>query len=349
MQSVVLPDCEEPLSVPVTSAACIAGGQQAIAISHADSGMNLDITRNLEIWVCVELQKQLFSTDQSSENWLQLVGGMGVGKHDSTGEMCLSHFAYELLSGNLRSFVPNGFFLRVEIVFPFGKELAQRTSNEAFGVVDGLAIIGTQAEAQISASPEQIQKTIEELRSKCAAPNFASSLIFVIGENGFDLALNLGLPHQLILKVGNWLGPLLVAAAESQVKKLLLFGYHGKLVKLAGGIFHTHHHLADGRLEVLTAIAIAEEIPLPLINKIRTAVSVQSALLIVESTDPKLAKNLWNRLAAVVEQRSAAYLSNYGSWSVEIGAALFDRQRQMRWAGPLGSKQLQDFGVACEL
>ena len=68
VQSVVLPDCEEPLSVPVTSAACIAGGQQAIGISHADSGMNLDITRNLEIWVCVELQKQVLSTDQSSEN-----------------------------------------------------------------------------------------------------------------------------------------------------------------------------------------------------------------------------------------------------------------------------------------
>ena len=67
------------------------------------------------------------------------------------------------------------------------------------------------------------------------------------GENGFDLALKLGLASHQILKVGNWLGPLFVAAAESEVKKLLVLGYHGKLVKLAGGIFHTHHHLADGR------------------------------------------------------------------------------------------------------
>ena len=35
-----------------------------------------------------------------------------------------------------------------------------------------------------------------------------------------------------------------------------LLEYHGKLIKLAGGIFHTHHHLADGRLDVLTALAV---------------------------------------------------------------------------------------------
>ena len=332
----------------MTSAACIAGGQQAIGISHADSGLSLDITRNLEIWACVQFHKQIHPNLESSESWLQLVGGMGVGKHDATGELCLSQFAHELLLCNLRSLVPKGFLLRVELVLPAGKKLAQRTSNEAFGVVDGLAIIGTQAEAQISASPEQLQQTIDELRSRCAAPNFSSSIIFVIGENGFDLALKLGFPHRQILKVGNWLGPLLVAAAEAKVKKLLLLGYHGKLVKLAGGIFHTHHHLADGRLEVLTALAVAEEIPLHLIKKISQAVSVQSALLSVESIDPALAKNLWNRLAAVVEQRSTAYLGSYGAWSVEIGAALFDRQRRMRWAGPLGFKQLQGLGVDLE-
>ena len=40
------------------------------------------------------------------------------------------------------------------------------------------------------------------------------------------------------------------------VRDLLLLGYHGKLIKLAGGIFHTHHHLADGRLEVLVALGL---------------------------------------------------------------------------------------------
>ena len=348
MQEVALPDQQGLLQVPVKSAAFIAGGKQAIGISHADSGGNLDITRNLEIWACVQLQKQKQELDHSLDSWLILVGGTGVGKHEGSSDLCLSGFALDLLRCNLRSLVPIGFVLRLEIVFPLGQELAQRTSNEAFGVVDGLAIIGTQAEVQNSASPDQLQKNIEELRSRCASSNFSGSLIFVIGENGLDLALKLGLSSKQILKVGNWLGPLLVAAAESEVKKLLVLGYHGKLVKLAGGIFHTHHHLADGRLEVLTALAVAEGLPFPLIKRLSQARSVEAALLSLEETNPKAAQNLWNRLACVVEQRSNAYVGNYGSWPIEIGAALFDRQRRMRWAGPFGQHQLDVFGVALE-
>ncbi len=347
-QKIVLPDGKESLLVPVTSAALIAEGQLAIGISHADSGTNLDITRNLEIWTCVHMQEEMNEFANSSDAWLKLVAGNGVGKYKRSGDLSMSGFARELLRSNLRSLVPSGFVLTVEIVFPVGKELAHRTSNEAFGVVDGLAIIGTQAEVQTSASPEQLQRTIDNLRAKSSAQNFSGSLIFVIGENGLDLALKLGLSSEQILKVGNWLGPLLVAAAESEVKKLLVMGYHGKLVKLAGGIFHTHHHLADGRLEVLTALAVAEGLPFHLIRSISKELSVEAALLSLEAIDPKLAQNLWNRLASVVEQRSNAYVGNYGSWPIEIGAALFDRQRRMRWAGPFGYQQLDILGVTLE-
>jgi len=61
----------------------------------------------------------------------------------------------------------------------------------------------------------------------------------------------LGINTNQLLKTAN--RPLLVEAGIQGVKAILLFGYHGKLIKLVGGIFHTHHHLADGRLEILTA------------------------------------------------------------------------------------------------
>ena len=349
MQKVLLPDQQSSLLVPVASAALIAEGEQALGISHADSVNSLDITRNLEIWVSVHL-RQLHSQvggalDLSSDSWLNLIGGFGVGKHEKTGHICLSDFARKLLICNLRSLVPIGHSLKVEIVFPLGRDLAMRTSNEAFGVVDGLALIGTQAEVQVSASPEQLQKTIDALRTKCSSSCFDGVLTFVIGENGFDLALKLGLPASHILKVGNWLGPLLVAAAESNVKQLLLLGYHGKLVKLAGGIFHTHHHLADGRLEVLTALAVAEGMPIHFVKAISQAVSVEAAFLNLESREPALAQKLWERIALVVEQRSKTYVERYGSWPIEIGAGLFDRQRRIRWVGPFGCKQLDVLGV----
>ena len=42
---------------------------------------------------------------------------------------------------------------------------------------------------------------------------------------------------------------------------MILFGYHGKLIKLAGGIFHTHNHLADARIEILVCLAVKEKVP----------------------------------------------------------------------------------------
>ena len=71
----------------------------------------------------------------------------------------------------------------------------------------------------------------------------------------------MGIKRDRIIKTANWLGPLLAEAGVLGVPKLLLFGYHGKLIKLAGGIFHTHHHLADGRLEILVAAAARMGLP----------------------------------------------------------------------------------------
>ena len=346
------PDCVELLSVQVSSAALLAGGQRALAISFCDPGQGLDLTRGLEIWVFVEWQQSRLSTDDQSNSaagdWLKIVPGFGVGTLGSGGEACLSGFACELLQQTLRPLVPAQRCLQVEVVLPRGKDLALRTSNAAFGVVDGLALIGTQAEVQTSASPDQLQQALEQLRQQCAEPGFSGALTLVIGENGLDLAHQLGLTSQPLLKAGNWMGPLLLAAAEAGVEQLLLFGYHGKLVKLAGGIFHTHHHLADARLEVLTAMAVREGLSLDTIRLLAQSESMEAALNRLEAQDSQLAKQLWDRLAAVVEQRSADYISRYGSWSMTIGSALFDRQRRLRWAGPLGVQQLTVLGVIPE-
>ena len=68
----------------------------------------------------------------------------------------------------------------------------------------------------------------------------------------------------------------------------------------------------------------------------------------MEERDPVQAQNLWQRVASGVEKRSNAYIDHYGSWSIEIGAVLFDRQRKVRWAGPSGCKHLAALGVVLE-
>jgi cobalt-precorrin-5B (C1)-methyltransferase len=132
-----------------------------------------------------------------------------------------------------------------------------------------------------------------------------------------------------------------VAAAEQGVRRLLLFGYQGKLIKLAGGIFHTHHHLADGRLEVLTALAAVQGLPLPQLQQLYAAASVEGALQELERQNAGAAAALQARLAAAVERRSAAYLARYGQEGMAVGAALFDRGRRLCARGPWGTALLQ--------
>ncbi len=344
-QEIYLPDQDKAIFVPVSSAAVLNNGIEAIGISHCNSGLSLDITRNLEIWVSIKYQDLHYS---SPNEWLQINGGQGVGKMNVNGQICISEFARKLLDLNLQSFKKPQKILRLEVIFPCGKKLAERTSNSSFGVVDGLALIGMQAEVKKSASPDQLQKTIELLKEKCSKPNFKGDLIFVLGENGLDIALKHGLNEGLIVKTGNWLGPLLVAAAETGVKQLLIWGYHGKLIKLAGGIFHTHHHLADARIEILIALAVKTSVPHNLIKVITQASSIESALLMMEEHDPLRAQKLWFDLASLIEYRSIEYVKRY-AFAIKIGSVLFDRQRKLRWAGSCGLQMIKSLDLTLEV
>ncbi len=320
--------------VPVRAAAELAEGW-ALGESCCDPGDGLDLTRGLVVWV---LARWL----EGPGPWLELEAGEGVGRHAGSGEACLSAYARRLLEANLRPLLPEGRRLSLRVVLPAGRGLAERTSNAAFGVVEGLALIGTQAEVQASADPGQLQRALEALRQRCAAPGFGGDLVLVIGENGLDLAPRLGLPAGLLLKAGNWLGPLLVAAADAGVQRLLLFGYQGKLIKLAGGIFHTHHHLADGRREVLTALAALEGLAGPALEELHGAATVEAALAGLQARDPARAERLRARIAATIEERAGAYLRRHASAEPPLlGAALFDRERRLCALGPHGAGLLE--------
>ena len=328
------------LPVPVRAAALMGDGW-ALAEAICDPGDGLDLTRGLLVWALASWRPALPPQEAGESGWLALEAGEGVGVHAASREMCLSAYARSLLEVNLRPLVPEGLQLRLRVMLPEGRALAERTSNAAFGVVEGLALIGTLAETQASADPHQLDRTLQQLKDHLASPDFRGDLILVIGENGLDLAPRMGLPPDRLLKVGNWLGPVLVAAGQGGVSRLLLFGYQGKLLKLAGGIFHTHHHLADGRAEVLTALAALEGLSGPALEALHRAPTVEAAFLQLDTTDPDLATRLRGRLARTIEHRVAQYLERHGAGGVAVGAALFDRSRRLCAVGPLGATYVQ--------
>ena len=335
-----IPNEKRLIKIEVHSAALIQGNSHAMGITYAKSDLALDLTQNLEIWTIASLEKTLIK-NVTQENQINIIAGEGVGIDLNTSKICISLFAKEVLFENLLDIIPDGFKLNLEIIFPNGKFLAERTSNKSFGIVEGLSIIGTSADTFSSASPDQLKNAKTQLEH-VIENNFKGKLIFVIGENGLNLAKSCNIKFPII-KVGNWIGPLLVDAAIKNVKTVILFGYHGKLIKLAGGIFHTHNHIADGRIEILVYLAVKEKIPIEVIMKLSNLNTIEESFLLLEEFSKSKADKLWNKLSNYVEERSFEYVNKYLKTDMQIAAVVFDRQRKIRWSGCNGKDYISSF------
>ena len=335
-----IPNKKKEIKIEIHSVGLLKDDSYALGISFAQSGLDLDITQNLEIWTIASLEKISLNYPLQTIP-INIIAGSGVGIKENTSEICISDFAKEVLYENLLDIIPEGFNLRLEIIFPNGAFLAERTSNKSFGIVEGLSIIGTSAETYSSASPEQLEEAKTKL-AKLIQNDFKGKVVFVIGENGLNLAntYNINLP---ILKIGNWIGPLLVDAAIKKVKTVILLGYHGKLIKLAGGIFHTHNHLADARIEILVYLAVREKIPLEIIVELSQLDNLENALLLLERFNKSIADKLFKNLSNAIEKRSFTYVNRYVKTDMEIASIIFDRKRKIRWAGICGNKYISYF------
>lgn len=297
----------------------------AIAITRSDPGDHLDITRNTPIWAKVS-----FNDDKSADT-ITIEGGEGVGKQNEDNQAAIYAYARQLLEANLIPLLSENEKIIVTIILPEGKRLATRTSNEAFGVVEGLSLLGTTGIVQPLTASSQLEAFQNQIQTKA---KLFDELVFCIGENGIDLAQKSGIEPARIIKTANWLGSMLVTAGMADVKSILLFGYHGKLIKLAGGIFHTHNHLADGRLEIMTAYCAKLGLPYKDIRRILACPTTEAALEILREIDFALENSMWvdrvyREITKAIDRKSQAYIRKYTEKKLRVGSVLFDRQRKI--------------------
>lgn len=314
----------ETVKIPIEQVATIREGM-VLAVTRSNPGDNLDLTRNTPIWALVE-----WGESEQIEQ-VQLLGGEGIGRQlNAGGKAAIYAYADRLLQENLRRQLGPEEKIQVTIILPEGRQLAERTSNAAFGVVEGLSLLGTTGISQPLSAPGQLEAYREELEHKASC---FDCLVFCVGENGLDLAQQMGVNPEQLVKTANWLGPLLVAAGVQQVPAILLFGYHGKLIKLAGGIFHTHHHLADGRLEILTAHCADLGLPTPVLRKVFASTTTEAALQYLRKLDARDGGNwvnpVYEAIASTIDARSQDYIRKHSEQDVRIGSVLFDRERKI--------------------
>ena len=310
----------------------------ALAISRSEPGDNLDLTRHTPVWALVEIEQ-----NEGHDAGITIIGGEGIGRQVSReGEAAIYQYARRLLQENLERLRQPGERITVTIILPEGRRLAERTSNAAFGVVEGLSLLGTSGISHPLSTPAQLAAFESELAVKA---DQSRELVFCIGENGLDLAQKLGINREKLIKAANWLGPLLVAAGLQGVQEILLFGYHGKLLKLAGGIFHTHHHLADGRREILTSHAACLGLSNPILRAIFDSPTAEAALQELRDLDAATGSDwvgqIYGAIAENIDRRSQVYIQQHTELKVTVGCILFDRDRTLFIKSQQGAKLLQ--------
>jgi cobalt-precorrin-5B (C1)-methyltransferase len=315
--SVELDLLPETAEIPIAQVATL-DAQSALAITLSDPGDNLDLTRHTPIWAWVKV-----SARQSEA--LVLRGGEGLGR-TAVGEPAIYSYARRLFEANLLGLIAaeQTVTVTVTIILPEGRQLAKRTSNEAFGILEGLSLLGTSGISQPLSAADHLE---EFRRSLQETVKTHAHLVFCLGSNGQQVAQRLGLEAGAIVQTGNWIGALLVESGLLQAKSVLLLGYQGKLIKLAGGIFNTSSHLADAKLEIISAAVV----------EVGGNLSVVQAVLAAETADAAyqrlsevgLAEAVFEHLAKKISQKSAAYVQKYANVDLTVGTILFDRQGQI--------------------
>ena len=282
-----------PLKIPVKNVEKISESVRAEVVKF--SGDDPDITNGVSIFTTV---KKIFGDE------IIFRAGLGVGRITKAGlqlEPAINPGPRKLIQNVAAEFNIGG--LEVEISIPAGVELAKKTLNPILGVEGGLSIIGTTGVLR-PMSEEAFKNSLVPQIDVAKAAGF-ETIVFVPGKIGETIAKKFGFDDGAIIQTSNFIGFMLEAAAERQIKQIILCGHLGKLAKVAAGVFHTHNRVADCRLETLAAYAAAEGLSAGEVQKILDANTTEDAAQIISANGLEC---VYKKIAARASLRAERYV-----------------------------------------
>ena len=237
-----------------------------------DSGDDPDVTDQAEICVCAErlfmperehgeegsgIRRSAVFEDKRYPN-LFLDGGAGVGRvtkaglEQQIGQAAINPVPRSMIFQAVAEVCELAEYegkILITVLVPEGERLAERTFNPRLGIEGGISILGTSGILE-PMSERAIIDTIEtEIRQLHVQGE--ENLLVTPGNYGQSYAADyLKLDMEKSVKCSNYIGDTLDLAVSYGMKRVLLVGNIGKLVKLAAGIMNTHSKTADGRGEI---------------------------------------------------------------------------------------------------
>ncbi|MEM4576250.1 MAG: cobalt-precorrin-5B (C(1))-methyltransferase CbiD [Candidatus Nezhaarchaeales archaeon] len=265
------------LEVPVEGCRRI-DDERAVAWVVKDPGDDVDVTRGLKIHATVRLTR---------DGEIVIKGGEGIGVVTKpglpvpVGEAAINPVPRMMIKQALQEVLPPGIGAEVLIEVPGGDEVAKRTLNPKLGIIGGISILGTTG--IVKPHSTSAYKRSLSVQVDVALANGHDRIVIVPGNVGARVARQLlKIPDEAIVQAGDFIGYMLRKAVEKGVKEILLVGHAGKLVKIAAGIFNTHHKVADARMEVIAAYAAAAGADNHLVKRILEANTTEEAIKLLQ-------------------------------------------------------------------
>ena len=188
---------------------------------------------------------------------ISLQGGEGIGTVTRkgiglpTGSPAINRTPRHTIETAVREAIGPTRGAQVEIFAPEGALRAQN-HNARLGILGGISIIGTTG-IVTPMSEESWKRSLSlELEIKRAAG--LERVVLVPGNHGERFVREqMGIDPQMVVTMSNFVGYMIEEAVRLGFRQIVLIGHPGKLIKIAAGIFHTHSHIADARMETLVA------------------------------------------------------------------------------------------------
>jgi cobalt-precorrin-5B (C1)-methyltransferase len=228
-----------------------SGYPEARASILKDGGDDADITHGLEI--------QAIARYISPQGEVRIRGGQGVGTVTkkglalSVGESAINPVPRKMIREAVREVFPQE-ELEIIIEVPSGEAATLRTLNSRLGIIGGISILGTSGIVRPMSEEAFKTSILPELDQAVAYGH--KTIVLTPGHYGYRVATErFKVPAEAVIQMSNFVGFLLEEAAYRGIEQVILLGHIGKLIKVSGGIFHTHNRVADARMEILLAHA----------------------------------------------------------------------------------------------
>ncbi|MBW5407816.1 cobalt-precorrin-5B (C(1))-methyltransferase CbiD [Morganella morganii] len=272
-------------------------GQSATAAIRKDGGDDIDATHGMLIFARVAV---------NDSGVITIGGGEGVGRVTKAGvglpigDAAINKTPRQTIEAAVREVIGPNRGADVTIFAPEGEERAKKTYNGRLGILGGISVIGTSG--IVTPMSEESWKRSLSIELEMKRAQGMTRVFLVPGNHGERfVSEQLGLDGVYVVTMSNFVGYMLQEATRLKFEQVVILGHFGKLVKIAAGIFHTHSHIADARMETLISNLALIGAPLSLLQEVDDCTTTEAAIELInaqgwQAVYPQIAEKICDRI-----------------------------------------------------